>query len=86
MNENNDPSNATKEWATEHFDLAEEIKGVWMRMLDNPLKVLHEMDGTKIDNDIHLVIYLHRIIEHIYIYEIDMYIGSLLKRIDPGYR
>ena len=85
MNEKNDPSNVTKEWATEHFDLAEEIKGVWMRMLDNPLKVLHEMDGTKIDNDIHLIIYLHRTI-YICIYKIDMYIGSLLKRIDPGYR
>ena len=58
MKKNNDPSNVTKEWATEHFNLAEEIKGVWMRMLENPLKVFHEMDGTKIDNDVHLSIYL----------------------------
>ena len=39
-----------------------------MRMLDNPLKVLHEMDGTKIDNDIHLIIYLHRTYIYIYTY------------------
>ena len=67
MNEKNDPSNVTKEWATEQLDLAEEIKGVWMRMLDNPLKVLHEMDGTKIDNDIHLIIDLHIISYNIYL-------------------